>query len=103
MANKFSEVEWDDGTIFNVLQEHGFFPYSGEDGDLFRKHGLAGWRVSVYGRELVRIQKNTGQWKGHYRWTTVEEWGEIRGDELEEDAIREFEEKLEELVEEGEL
>lgn len=112
MPEKFSEVEWDEGTAFRVLADQGFFPYSGADGDLFRKHGVAGWRVSVGGRYLVRIQKKGPKIHGRNTWNTKREFHtepqaadrylQALG-ELPPEAIEDFEEELTTLVENGEL
>jgi hypothetical protein len=112
MPQKFSEVEWDEGTAFRVLADQGFFPYSGADGDLFRKQGVAGWRVSVHGRYLVRIQKKGRPYKGRNTWNTKREFhtGPQAADrhlqalgDLPPEAIEDFEEELTTLVENGEL
>lgn len=100
---EWSDSEFEDGTAFAVLQEYGFFPYSGADGDLFRKHGLAGWRVSVYGRYLIRIQKKGRRVHGRNTWRTQREWRTDRDQELDAEAIDEFETALATLVETGEL
>lgn len=100
---KFADVDWEPGTPFAVLADYGFFAYSGEDGDLLRKHGLPGWRVSVYGRYLVRIQKNGRYWRGHQYWNTKREWRVPQGEELDEEAIEEFDARLGYLIEHGEL
>jgi len=107
----WSDVDFEDGSVSDILQEHGFFPYSGADGDLFRKHGLAGWRVSVYGRYFIRIQKKGRPFKGRNTWRTVRQWrtdkhvdytGGKLG-ELDAEAISDFEAELSKLVENGEL
>lgn len=55
----------------DVLRELGFFAYSGEDGDLYRKHGMGGWRVSIYGWGSYRIQQRSKErWDGRNIWTT---------------------------------
>lgn len=101
MVAKFSDVDWDTDSIEGVLDRFSFFPYSGSDGDLYRKHGLAGWRVSVYLNCLVKIQKKRrpeiGGWATKRRWEV--EWGE----DLPPEDIEEFESVLETLVETGEL
>jgi len=88
-----------------VLEEHGFFPYSGSDGDLFRKNGLAGWRVRV-DFDSVSIQKKGDCWGGKQRWNTVEEFGDSdnpSSDRLTKEEKREFEEALDYLVEHDDL
>lgn len=110
----FSDADWDRDSIFGVLDAYGFFPYSGADGDLFRMQGLAGWRVSVYGRYYVRIQKKGRPFRGRNTWRTarvfhteahanddpdvIDELGE-----LDAEAIQAFEDELSTLVDEGEL
>jgi hypothetical protein len=97
-----------------VLEKHGFFAYSGGDGDLYRKQGLAGWRVSVHGNHAIRIDKKGRPLDGRNTWTTIREWRtepdaaegytpiEDVG-ELPPEAIEDFEEDLIQLVEDGEL
>lgn len=107
----FQEIDWDEETPFRVLSDLGFYPYSGEDGDLFRKHGLAGWRVSVHGRHSLRIQKKGRIHKGRAQWNTKREWTTPedenglpdRDAELDMDVIAEFEESLKTLIEQGTL
>lgn len=109
---KFREVDWDEKCAFRPLADHGFFAYSGADGDLLRKHGLAGWRVSVHGRYLIKIQQKGRKFRGRNTWKTVEQWetapqadDEYHPElgELPMEAIEDFEESLAQLVEEGEL
>ena len=102
MSPKFSECDFD-SEVFTALQEHSFFPYSGEDGDLFRKHGLAGWRISVYGRYLVKIQKKGRRFKGRRVWNTKRCWEVDPEEELSDEQIAEFKATLAHLVEHGEL
>jgi len=73
---------------FRVLEDNGFFPYSGSDGDLFRKNGLGGYRVKVY-PGLVSIQEANGYWRGQRQWKTIREYGDhdnaVKGDLTEEE------------------
>jgi hypothetical protein len=97
-----------------VLKKHGFFAYSGDDGDLYRKHGVAGWRVSVHGNHAIRIDKKGRPVNGRNTWTAIREWRtepdaadghtpiEDVG-ELPPEAIEDFEVDLIQLVEDGEL
>ena len=61
--------------IYEELEKLGFFAYSGSDGDLYRKHGLGGWRISVYPSH-VRIQQKGERWRGVQYWDTIKEYGE---------------------------
>lgn len=97
----FKDADFDEDSPFAPLQRHGFFPYSGADGDLFRKHGLAGWRVSVYGRHSICIQRKS-EWRKN-KWLHVREWRTEYGGQLPQEDIDEFDEALEKLVETGEL
>ena len=99
----FSDADFDDGCVMDELQTRSFFPYNGEDGDLFRKHGVAGWRVSVYGTYLVRIQKKTGRRKGRNHWTTTEQWEVDPEDDLPREQIQDFAAALDSLIEHGDL
>lgn len=74
MSPAFADADFDPLSPAGVLQDAGFFPYSGADGDLYRKHGLPGWRVSVYGRRLIRIQEKTGVYQGRNQWATRRRW-----------------------------
>jgi hypothetical protein len=56
-------------SFYQALEDLGFFAYSGEDGDLYRKHGLGGWRVQVYWGTDLAIQKKVHDWAGK-RWIT---------------------------------
>lgn len=93
-TNRFSEVDFDDDSPLTILKDHGFFPYSGADGDLFRKNGFAGWRVSVYGRYYVRIQKKNDRGT----WVTQEQWENDNHEQLTSEQLAEFDAELEELV-----
>lgn len=94
-----SETDWSDDSPFKPLANFNFFAYSGSDGDLFRKHGIAGWRVSVHGRHRVRIQEKGDYWKGTQYWNTVREWEVDFEESLSVEQIGEIEESLAELVE----
>ncbi|MDR5657658.1 hypothetical protein RH831_10770 [Halodesulfurarchaeum sp. HSR-GB] len=97
----FSDINWEGGTVFGVLDQFSFFPYSGSDGDLFRKNGLAGWRVSVYGNWMIKIQKKRRPEIGG--WATKRRWEVGLDEELPKEYIEDFESVLETLVETGEL
>lgn len=76
---KFSEVDWlnsdsEEAMLLHTLQQLKIFPYSGADGDLFRKNGLPGWRISTY-KGYVRIQKKEEVWRGIQYWDTVKTYG----------------------------
>lgn len=104
MSKSFSEVDWESGSPFNVLSELGFFPYSGADGDLLRKHGLAGWRVSVYGQTLVKIQEKGRPFRGRNTWNTRRRWEANENEEqLSREAISEFRQELAHLIDHNEL
>jgi len=103
MSKSFSDADWDQGTPFRVLADLGFFPYSGADGDLFRKQGLAGWRVSVYGRSLVRIQQKGRKFRGRNTWNTRRRWEAEDDKQLSQEAITEFKDELSHLINHGEL
>lgn len=101
-APEVEEIPPEEGIdIYQALQDLGFFAYSGEDGDLYRKNGLKGWRVQVYWGALVRIQQ-----KGVYfpdKWATIRKFGIRQPDDT---LIPEHEEALEavkELIEKGTL
>lgn len=92
MSDRFS--------VYNALEERGFFAYSGEDGDLYRKHGLAGWRISVYPWS-VRIQtKHTDSLR---KWATVYEVRNEDSKRLTKEQKKRFMGKVDELVEQGGL
>jgi hypothetical protein len=58
-----------------VLREHGFFAYSGDAGDLYRKHDLAGWRFSLFGHGAYLLQQRSDRrYCGRHLWTTVKRW-----------------------------
>jgi len=87
----------------DALDEVGFFAYSGADGDLYRKNGVAGWRVSVHGRNSVRIQKKGRKFRGRNTWNTKQEWEVEHGNELSPSDLREIRNALLHLEEHGEL
>lgn len=97
------DSDWSDDSPFKPLAKHSFFAYSGADGDLLRKNGLPGWRVSVYGRYSVRIQRKGDYWAGTQYWNTVKKWEVAIGDSLSEEQLEEFENALDTLVERGDL
>lgn len=103
MSKSFSDVDWEPETPFGVLSELGFFPYSGADGDLFRKHGLAGWRVSVYGRTLIQIQEKGRRFRGRNTWNTRRRWEADNEEQLNQKTIAEFKQELAYLVDHSEL
>lgn len=106
----FSEVDWEAGSAFDTLQKHGFFAYSGADGDLFRRNGTAGWRVSVRGGHSIRVQEKTAEYPDGNVWATRRAWvtensanfDQPLGD-LPQEALDEFTDVIETLVEEGEI
>jgi len=82
--------------IYDALEDLGFYAYSGEDGDLYRKHGLKGWRISVYWGSSVSIQRRSG-----YRdWETVRHYG---GYEYNEAEIKAAIQDVKTLIEKGRL
>ena len=82
--------------IYDALEDLGFYAYSGEDGDLYRKHGLKGWRISVYFGHYVEIQRRDGS----RRWRTVRYYGDNGYNEAElQAAIQD----IKTLVEKGRL
>ena len=104
MSKSFSEVDWEPNTPFSVLSELGFFPYSGADGDLFRKHGLAGWRISVYGRSLIQIQEKGRRFRGRNTWNTRQRWeADDSEEQLNKKAISEFKRDLAHLINHSEV
>jgi hypothetical protein len=57
-------------SFYEELEKRKFWAYSGADGDLYRKHGLGGWRVQVYWGTDLAIQKKHTDELGT-RWITV--------------------------------
>lgn len=103
MSPAFADADFDPLSPAGVLQDTGFFPYSGADGDLYRKHGLPGWRVSVYGRRLIRIQEKTGVYQGRNQWATRRRWetDPDSEDDLPPVDIQAFRKTLTTLLEDG--
>ena len=107
----FADADFEDGSAFDILQEYGFFAYSGADGDLFRRNGTAGWRVSVHGRHHIRVQERTATYSdGSPAWGTRREWQTESSanfncplGELPQEALDEFADVIETLVETGEI
>ena len=105
MSPGFADADFDARSPAGILQEAGFFPYSGADGDLYRKQGLPGWRLSVYGRWHIRIQRKTGTYRGRNQWGTRRRWQtdpDTQGD-LDAEEIDAFRSALTTLVETGDL
>lgn len=105
MSPGFADAEFGALSPAGVLQEAGFFPYSGADGDLYRKPGLPGWRVSVYGRWHIRIQRKTGTYRGRNQWGTRQSWqtNPDTPDDLGAEEIDAFRSALTTLIETGDL
>lgn len=61
-------------SVYEFLERLKFFAYSGEDGDLYRKYRLGGWRISVYWGSSVKIQRKGEKWRGNQYWNTVREY-----------------------------
>jgi len=91
-------------SAYREVEEMGFFAYSGADGDLFRKHGLAGWRLSLCAH-VYKIQKKSEFWEKHGKnvWGTKFEVTPDDGERLDESQKKEFVDKVRELVENGGL
>ncbi len=84
-------------SLMCAVKDLGFFAYSGADGDLFRKHGLAGWRIS-FNSLNTRIQEKQRIFTGDEDWVTIREFnGE---DEVVADAVLGA---VKELIEKGTL
>jgi len=64
----------DNPNLYDIVESFGFFCYSGEDGDLYRKHKLGGWRISIYPCHLT-IEKKGEKWRGHQYWDFVKDYG----------------------------
>lgn len=105
MSPGFADADFDALSPAGVLQDVGFFPYSGADGDLYRKHGLPGWRASVYGRWLIRIQERTGSHRGRPQWATHRDWqtDPETDDDLSASDLEAFRVALSTLVETGNM
>jgi len=67
-------------SFYQALENLGFFAYSGEDGDLYRKHGLGGWRVQVYWGTDLAIHKKVHDWAGT-RWITGADFDKTHGED----------------------
>lgn len=91
-------------SVHRKVEDMGFFAYSGADGTLFRKHGLAGWRLSLYSN-CYRIQKKSEFWEkqGKTHWVTVFQIERDEDDQFTESQKKEFLDKVKELIENGEL
>ena len=98
--NAGKELVTDGGTddewysAYRAIEDMGFFCYSGADGDLYRKNGLAGWRISLSSLSY-RIQKkgDLGNWVTKHERENVDE----------ERVRREFVDTVRTFVETGEL
>jgi len=66
-------------SFYEELEKRKFWAYSGEDGDLYRKQGLGGWRVQVYWGSDLAIQHKITDELGT-RWVTVADFDNV-GDE----------------------
>ena len=91
-------------SVYSKVQDLGFFAYSGADGDLFRKNGLAGWRISL-SPYSYRIQKKSEFWEKHGKtqWTTQFKVKSDEQDNFTREQKQAFLDKVEKLVENGEL
>ena len=80
--------KYEDGNydLYGSIQNRGFFAYSGEDGDLFRKQRFGGWRVQIYWGTNLRVQRKVKDWAGR-RWITVARFDDIPDNEA---ALRVF-------------
>ena len=67
-------------SYYQALEDLGFFAYSGEDGDLYRKQGLGGWRVQVYWGTDLAIHKKVHDWAGT-RWITGADFDKTHGED----------------------
>ena len=76
----------------DLYRRYGFFAYSGNDGDLFRKQGLKGWRISDYWGSYVRIQWKEPNWK----WITIKEYGNF--EELTDEEYNQLENDIKYLI-----
>lgn len=92
MSDRFS--------VYNEVEDRGFFFYSGADGDLCRKHGLAGWRLSL-SVHSYRIQKKSEHFRNS--WNTVFRVESGEGHEYTREQKKRFLAKVDELIEEGAL
>lgn len=90
-------------STFDLYEKLGFFAYSGEDGDLFRKQGLGGWRISDYGCSYVRIQTKGERWKGIQYWNTERSYGDTDQDGLTREQYQNLKFDLSYLVKHGRL
>jgi len=63
-------------SFYDQLEQRKFWAYSGEDGDLYRKHGLGGWRVQIYWGNDLAIQHKITDELGT-RWITVADFDNV--------------------------
>ena len=63
-------------SFYDELEKRKFWAYSGEDGDLYRKQGLGGWRVQVYWGSDLAIQHKITDELGT-RWVTVADFDKV--------------------------
>ena len=63
-------------SLYDELEKRKFWAYSGEDGDLYRKQGLGGWRVQVYWGSDLAIQHKITDELGT-RWVTVADFDKV--------------------------
>lgn len=60
---------WTQISLYKEVENRGFFCYSGEDGDLYRKQRFGGWRIQLYWGTQLCIQRLVKDWAGR-RWLT---------------------------------
>lgn len=89
---------YDEDDEFYILAEHGFFAYSGADGDLFRQNGLAGWRIRYYSG-WITIQKKGDMWGGVQQWNTEYEIGKRENFHNNKDLTDQDKEELSQVLE----
>lgn len=77
----------------DILRKYKFFAYSGDDGDLYRKNGLKGYRISVY-PDSITIESKAEKWRGHQYWDTIEHFDVEDGTY----NLNKFEASLKELI-----
>ena len=69
-------------SFMDELEKRKFWAYSGEDGDLYRKQGLGGWRVQVYWGTDLAIQHKITDELGT-RWVTVADFDNVADEDRE--------------------
>jgi len=77
--------------VYDFLPRIGFRFYSGDDGDLARKHNLPGYRIRVYwGRDVALQQKITDRLGT--RWITICQWDWLQENQKAGEALIRFSE-----------